>query len=108
MLNAELLKFIREEYAHLSSLNDEAYNQDIEKRAYALNVKLSEEVGELSEALLARFSNQSKRKNGQDFSLEDEIADTLIVLLIMCEHLGIDPDAALSAKINRIIERRKA
>lgn len=106
MLSQDLLTFIKDELAYLSGQNASGYNQDVEKRAYAQTVKLSEEVGELSEAVLARFGNQ-RDKDGKTYSIDGEIADIIIVLLILGQHLEIDVNKALEQKIQKIIERRK-
>lgn len=107
MLSDELTNFINEQTAYLTSLNTDEYNADIEKRSYAQTVKLSEEVGELCEAILAHFNNQKRDKNGKEYSKEGEVADVMITLLILCQHLKIDASKALETKIKVITERRQ-
>jgi NTP pyrophosphatase (non-canonical NTP hydrolase) len=105
MITSDLLQFIEEELDYLTSLNSATYNADREKRVYAQAVKLGEEVGELNEAILAYYNNQRKSKT-KDFSIEKEIADVIIVVLILARHLDIDVNQALQAKIAKIVERR--
>ena len=106
MINDTLLKFIIEQIDYLSSLNSTKYNKDIEKRCYAQTVKLSEEVGELSEALLAHFNNIKRDKNGKQYSVEDEIADVIITVLGLARHLKVDVNEALEQKVKILVDRR--
>lgn len=64
-------------------------------------LKLGEEVGELTQAFLAR-SGQARRKGRTDGELEqgfrDEIADVLAQVLLVARHFDVPIDEALREK----------
>ncbi|MEU5656518.1 nucleotide pyrophosphohydrolase [Streptomyces sp. NPDC047737] len=65
---------------------------------------LSVEASELLEIFQWLTPEQSARvmeDPGTAFRVEDEVADVLAYLLQFCEVLGVDPLAALAAKIER-------
>lgn len=80
---------------------------DDEKRALARNVKLAEEVGELSNAVLAHFSFQRKDKleKAEKDNLPEEFADVIITSLLLANCLGVDVGHALEKKIAKIQAR---
>ncbi|WP_240470781.1 MazG nucleotide pyrophosphohydrolase domain-containing protein [Haematomicrobium sanguinis] len=64
-------------------------------------LKLQEEVGELTQAFMAmegtgRARNQTPAELKQKF--RDEIADVLCHTLLLADHYGVDPVAAIDAK----------
>ena len=61
-----------------------------------LFLKLTEEVGELAQAYLARGGRS--RSAGSDEAFRDELADVLAHLLLIAERFDVDLDAALEAK----------
>ena len=61
-----------------------------------LFLKLTEEVGELAQAYLARSGRT--RSQGSDEEFRDELADVLAHLLLIAERFGVDLDEALEAK----------
>ena len=67
--------------------------------------KLMEEVGELSEAVLASDSLMRKEKDGSQINLEHEFADVMLVTAIMAQDMGVDLEKALEEKIKKIKER---
>jgi NTP pyrophosphatase (non-canonical NTP hydrolase) len=77
------------------------------KTRYTIFAKLVEEIGELSEAILASDSLQRRDKLevGKE-SLEGELADTLLVTLILAKELDIDIEEALDNKIKRLKARK--
>ena len=104
-IEQQLLEHIDEEYKYLSSLKTGEYLDDKEKRSYAMLAKLSEEVGELSESILESYSNVSRNKNKKT-DISKEIADVIIVSLILARHLEINVPDAIDKKINIIKSRR--
>jgi NTP pyrophosphatase (non-canonical NTP hydrolase) len=69
-------------------------------------VKLSEETGELAEQVLHSVSLQRKAKReNKEGSLDDEFADVVLVALILADEMGVDLEAALQKKIERINKR---
>ena len=106
MLSKELRSFIEDELDYLSARHGEAFFDEREKVAYANIVKLNEEVGELCEAILASYDRQTNKKD-KSFDVAGEMADVIIVLLILAEYSGIDIDEALRAKIEKVKKRRK-
>ncbi|MBI3573797.1 hypothetical protein HY090_01995 [Candidatus Kaiserbacteria bacterium] len=70
-------------------------------------VKIMEEVGELSDAILGHLGHQRQAKiETQDAdALKDELADVLITALLLGKALDIDVAAALENKIKKISNR---
>lgn len=82
---------------------------DLEKRILHATAKASEEFGELSEAVLKKLQSQRAVKLN-DFKmehLEDEVADSLIVVGIIASLTGVDVEKALRNKINKLEKRDK-
>lgn len=100
-----LLRFIAEQDAVLKVMYPELA-KDNEKYAYAQLAKLSEEVGELNEAVLASYAVQHGRKQGKAYDVAGEVADVLITAMIIARRLNIDIRVALEAKMAIIITRR--
>jgi len=59
-------------------------------------IKLTEEVGELASALLKK----------DPYETIDAIGDINIVLIILCEQLGLDYDECLESAYNEIKDRK--
>lgn len=80
---------------------------DKEKAIFARIVKMSEEQGELSEAILNYFSLQRKTKNqtGKD-EVAHEIADVIICTSLLAYELGIDLEECLRYKMKKIKARK--
>ena len=100
----DLIKFVKEEDKRLI----EKYgNSNVEKRILAGTVKLSEEVGELSEAILSFLNNQRKDKINKfnKSQLEEELADVIIVALLIAESTNSNIEKALKRKITKILKR---
>jgi NTP pyrophosphatase (non-canonical NTP hydrolase) len=69
-----------------------------------LVMALTGEAGELTEIFQWLTDEQSARVMGDPAKAEhvrDEIADVLAYLLRLCDVLGVDPEAALAAKITK-------
>lgn len=82
---------------------------DEEKRLLAHAVKLSEEVGELSELILSHCSFQRKEKleTLSKEKISGEFADVIIVCALLANELHVDLEDAIENKIKVIEERHK-
>jgi NTP pyrophosphatase (non-canonical NTP hydrolase) len=101
----ELLKFIDKEDKRLRTYYGNY--PDNEKRILARSVKLSEELGELCEEVLAYNSLQRKekfKKVGYE-NLNEEFADVLITTLLLAKAMDVDVKKALQDKIKKINKR---
>lgn len=103
----ELLQFIELEDKRL---RDRYGNyQDNEKRILARTVKLSEEMGELCDEILAYSAMQSKDKLSKykGGNLSHEFADVLITVFLLARAMNVDIAEALRKKIIKINKRYK-
>lgn len=100
----DLLKFIENEDGRLKKYY--GYG-DQEKRILARTVKLTEELGELCEEVLAHNSLQRKQKldNIDKENLPQEFADVIITLLLLAKAMNVDVEKALKKKIEKINKR---
>ena len=100
----EFQKFIDVQDAFFRSLGKSASERE---RVLARTVKLSEEMGELSDEVLGCLGLQRKSKlEGKDLnSVADEIADVVIVAFLLAKSMDIDVSAALERKIKKIQEK---
>jgi len=106
MLSKELKDYIDWQDGKLRSLHGNY--SDEHKRAMARTVKLTEESGELAEAVLAWCSFQrSEKLENKAMKLPDEIADVIITTLLIAKTTGVDVDQALRDKIAVLKERFK-
>ena len=80
---------------------------DQEKIILKSTVKLTEELGELCDEVLAVSSIQreEKMKNRDEKNLSGEFADVLIAVCMLAEDMGIDLEKAVQNKIKIIKER---
>lgn len=80
---------------------------DQEKRILARTVKLTEELGELCEEVLAHNSLQRKQKleNHNKENLPEEFADVIITTLLLAKAMNIDIEQAIEKKIEKINKR---
>jgi len=100
----ELLKFIEIEDVRLNKYYPHA---DSEKMVLARTVKLSEELGEFCEEVLAHNSLQRSQKmeNHDKTALSEEFADVIITALLTAKSLNIDIEEALKNKVEKINKR---
>lgn len=101
----KLLQFIKTEDGRLKKYYGGYTDQ--EKRILARTVKLSEELGELCNAILAFNSMQRKEKlekHDRD-NLSEEFADVIITTLLLAEAMGINIEKSLEKKIKKINNR---
>lgn len=67
---------------------------------------LTEEVGELGRIVARKFGEQSA-KEGENLSLEEEMADVLFVLICLANQTGVDLEDALLKSIDKKTKRDK-
>jgi len=105
MLTKEFQQFIDEQDGHLSHRYEEQYGKH---KILARTVKLSEEAGEVSDAVLAYIGNQRKEKldanNGEE--LGKELADVIIVAHLIAKTADIDLEKSLEEKMKKVLNRR--
>ncbi|MFA5870576.1 MAG: MazG nucleotide pyrophosphohydrolase domain-containing protein [Candidatus Paceibacterota bacterium] len=103
----ELDIFIKAEDIRLQTMHGNY--EDEEKRLLARTVKLSEEVGELSEMILSHCSFQRKEKLEalNKAQISGEFADVIIVCALLANTMKVDLEDAIEKKIKVIEERHK-
>ena len=96
----ELLKFIELQDGRLKRY----YNIDKDKQILARAVKLAEEVGELSNEVLAHSSLQSKDKLEKidKTNLSVEFADVIITTLLLAKAMDVDIESAIDNKVAKL------
>jgi len=101
----DLLKFIEIEDERLKKYYG-GYD-DQEKRILARTVKLTEELGELCDEVLAYNSLQRKQKldNHDKENLPEEFADVIITALLLAKAMNVDIEAALEKKVEKVNKR---
>lgn len=108
MLSKELKDFIDKvdlflRKTHLEKKGNYNKIEDI----FAGMIKVTEEVGELSNEVLA-FSNYQRKekadKHNQE-TLESEFADVLFSLLVLAKTMDVNMDEAVTKKMQKIKER---
>jgi NTP pyrophosphatase (non-canonical NTP hydrolase) len=101
----DLLKFIEVEDERLK--NYYGGYPDQEKRILARTVKLTEELGELCNEVLAHNSLQRKQKldNHNKENLPEEFADVIITTLLLAKAMNVDIEKALEKKIEKVNKR---
>lgn len=84
-----------------------AGDYSMRERAFAQNLKISEEVGELSEQILWKFWWQrlAKMDKISDEKLATEIADVILATTRLARLLDIDLEKVLKQKIEILKER---
>ncbi|MBB4895587.1 NTP pyrophosphatase (non-canonical NTP hydrolase) [Streptomyces olivoverticillatus] len=96
----EDLKALQRRLADFAAARDWQPFHTPKNLAAALSVEASELV-EIFQWLTPEESARVMESPATAGRVEDEVADVLAYLLQFCEVLGIDPQAALSAKIDR-------
>lgn len=98
----ELQKFISE-YSYTLEKKFGKY-QDREKLILSSTVKITEELGELCDEVLAFNCRQRKEKlvkNNKD-NLSFEFADVIIAVFMLADNMNLNIDQALEKKIKKI------
>ena len=62
------------------------------------------EVGELTDAFADEMGDWGRNDNKKVRSIEDEVGDVLMMLIVFCIQRGIDPVKAMIDKIKRKLE----
>lgn len=68
---------------------------------------LMEETGELARLMSRKFGDQSFKRNEQDSSLDDELADILFVLVCIANQTGVDLENAILKNFKKKSNRDK-
>ena len=71
----------------------------------AMLARLTEEVGELSRALMHRFGGKKPKQGEPEGDIAGEIADAMFVLVCLANSLNIDLDQAFSAMMEKYQRR---
>lgn len=95
----ELLKFVRKEHDRIIKYYGVANPSELK---YPIMVKVTEEVGELAEAVLSFDGLQRKEKLKKVKDVPDEIADVIITTLILANNCGVD----IKKTLQKAIEKR--
>lgn len=108
----ELMEFIDFESKRLgkpSKLYPEPDNFSDREKIFARTIKLTEELGELCDEILAFGGNQRQDKLAKrnPDNLSEEFADVLITTLILAKTMNIDIEKSLRKKIEKINDRYK-
>ncbi len=100
----ELENFCAERHQWLKKHYHREENKEL---TFPITIKIMEELGELSEALLSHHGLQRNDKLDHHNlnRLKDEFADVLITLGILSHNLGIDLEESLQSKIKKIKQR---
>lgn len=98
----EFQKFIDEQDELFRTTKTLNYTE--RERILARTVKLSEELGELSDEVLAALGDQRTGKMGErdTGSLADEFADVVIVAFLLAKSMDVDVMNALAHKVEKI------
>ncbi len=68
---------------------------------------LTEEVGELARIIARKYGEQSFKKSDKKYSLDDEMADVLFVLICLANQTGVDLEKALKKNLEKKTKRDK-
>ncbi|MCR4276154.1 MAG: hypothetical protein NUV90_02090 [Candidatus Parcubacteria bacterium] len=95
-------KFINEQDALFRTTKQLGYSE--RERILARTVKLSEELGELSDEVLAALGDQRTGKMDERSveGLADEFADVVIVTFLLAKSMDVDVMQALGRKVEKI------
>ena len=103
METKELLDFIKIEHKRLLKLYNFKYKKEM---TYPIALKIVEEVGEMSQAVLHSNSIQRKEKlENNNINLGEELSDVIVTTLLLAENLNIDIKLELKNKIEKIKNR---
>lgn len=62
---------------------------------------LMEEVGELARVMARKYGDQSSKDSDLNYSLSDEMADVLWVLICLANQTGVDLERAFKANMEK-------
>ncbi|MBO4530218.1 MAG: nucleotide pyrophosphohydrolase [Paludibacteraceae bacterium] len=66
---------------------------------------LMEEVGELARVMARKYGDQSSKASDLQYSLQDEMADVLWVLVCLANQTGVNLEEAIAANLKKKTER---
>lgn len=66
---------------------------------------LMEEVGELARVIARKYGDQSYKTSDLNYSLQDEMADVLWVLVCLANQTGVNLEEAFAANLKKKMER---
>lgn len=66
---------------------------------------LMEEVGELARVMARKYGEQSSKESDLTYSLQDELADVMWVLVCIANQTGVDLEKALKNNIEKKTNR---
>lgn len=101
---SNILRYVKEEHKRIIAHFGEALPK--EKRTLLRTIKLMEEVGELCNEILHAEKAQRTSKL-QDSSIDEEMADVMVVLLMLAKNLDIDLIEATNKKVEILKTRKK-
>ena len=104
---SSLLQFAKNKSTEL--LRNYGQNSTDKEIVLARTVKLSEEVGELCNEVLASQGDQRREKLNSytKEGLEDEFADVILTALVLAEFMKVDIKKALRNKLRKIKKLKK-
>ena len=73
--------------------------------AYGRMVKVTEEVGELADAILSSFKRQRPDKADTACELGAEMADVILAVTVLARGMNVDIEEALRQKMEKILNR---
>lgn len=103
----ELQKFIREEHKRAVATCKDFETKD--RRTLIRAIKLMEELGELCEEIVGFSATQREEKMRPENQerVAEELADVLIVALLLAENMELNVFSAIEDKIKKIEARYK-
>lgn len=97
----EINKFVEDFDNKFRTVEDETVPKS--EMAYARLAKVGEEFGELADQILGHFSQpQRKKERHTDQEMGYEMADVVLSLFRLANHLNVDMDKVLSEKMEKI------
>ena len=102
MTFSELDEFCERLHHHFISTGE---TPSLKEMAYGRMVKTTEEVGELSDAVLDYFGRQREDKQHNADELALEVADVIIAVSILAKSFNVNVEEALRTKIAKIKKR---
>lgn len=98
---------LRKNIKILSQYLDEQTDHSFRERSAMQTMKLTEEVGELNEAILQELDGQMRDKGYKDLNVGSEIADVIICTLLLAHRFDVDTWEEVDSKMKKILARMK-
>lgn len=102
------IKQLTKDYKEIKTLLDKKqFIKDPQARIFGKTVKIMEELGELSQEIIAslRLHRNQRNENYKKENLEGEFADVIGSLMILADELNIDVENAVEKKIEETKKR---